>query len=486
MKRIYIAKDPITANLLKARLEEASINAIVQDERTQTLHGEVPFVYPSVWVENGDEAEARKIALQLEHPQQGESWSCPVCGEVLDPSFADCWKCSEKPVEDSPAEVPLTTGRSDKKLTSVVGIVALLFLLGVGFGVYKAYNYQKYTEHFEAGYTHHMANRLDAAIKEYDLALQSEPGRTDVLMNRGSAWFAKGDYSRAIKDFDEVIRIDPRTESVFQSRASAYYELGQVSKALQDFLAELSARPFNDEVKIGVMVSKFEIGDLSGAMHDAESLRSSPNFGDEAARYRAAIYQEQGNIPKAMMEVDLAVSLEPKNPDSHLTKAALLLGFNEFEKAIEVCDEARKQGQGLPGYEPLVRGAALYRLGKLEEAHGQMKEVLQLSGKLRHDVEFSVAAHLILGNEGEARKAADELLKRSPEDRHSYYRAAQVAYWFSRKGDAKAQEQGLDQALVYLEEAKKRAFIAWALMPNDIFLKDILDHPRFKKMAGLP
>lgn len=486
MKRVYIANDAITANLLKARLEDAGIQAIVQDERTHELRGEVPLVYPSVWVDNRDEHVARKIALELEHPQYGTSWDCKECGEVLDSSFSDCWKCAQSPPEEQPARPAPASRKSDKKFFPLIGAVALLCLLGILFGVYKAYKYQSFADHFEAAYRHQTAERFDQAIKEYDLALAVDPTRTDALMNRGSAWYSKEDYDRAIQDFDAVVKLNPRTEGAFHARGTANYALGHLSKAMQDYLAALSAKPYDENVKFGVIAVKYEYGNLDGALQDAESLRNSKLYGVPAARFRAHILFEQGKTEKALAEANLAISLDPKNSDALCTKASVLLSLGEFERALEVCGMARKLSGGTPFYEKLIRGAVFYRQEKIADSHNLMQDVLKLTSKRREDLTCICTAYLILGNETEARKTAEEMLKRSPEDRYSYYHAAQVAFWFSRKGDAEVREQGAEQAIAFLAEAKRHGFIAWFNMKNDLFLKDLLDHPRYKKLAGLP
>ena len=60
--------------------------------------GEIPFVecWPELWVRQpGDALRARGLIDQVLSPgAQGEPWTCPGCGERIEPQFAQCWHCA--------------------------------------------------------------------------------------------------------------------------------------------------------------------------------------------------------------------------------------------------------------------------------------------------------------------------------------------------------------------------------------------------------
>ena len=41
-------------------------------------------------IEKGDDA------IDIAPPASGSSWTCPRCGEVLQPQFVSCWKCGAR------------------------------------------------------------------------------------------------------------------------------------------------------------------------------------------------------------------------------------------------------------------------------------------------------------------------------------------------------------------------------------------------------
>lgn len=77
-------------------LRAAGIDCEVRNTVLSGALGEIPFLEcaPQIWIRNAlDEVRARELIEQLRSPVAGEPWSCPHCGEVLEPQFAQCWNC---------------------------------------------------------------------------------------------------------------------------------------------------------------------------------------------------------------------------------------------------------------------------------------------------------------------------------------------------------------------------------------------------------
>ena len=107
MKKVYIAKHPTEAHLIKGLLESYSISCEVRGEDLVAVRGGVPMTtdtLPSVWIHDDDDFEkARAIVTDYDrgdkdHAPGKSSWKCPNCGEVLEPQFTECWNCgTERP-----------------------------------------------------------------------------------------------------------------------------------------------------------------------------------------------------------------------------------------------------------------------------------------------------------------------------------------------------------------------------------------------------
>ena len=106
MKQIYLAQDPVQANVLVDLLREEGIEAVIQGEHLYAVRGLVPVTYPTVWVVDEDQYErARALALEFDRRElEGggeaplEPWVCPSCGERIEGQFEQCWHCgAERP-----------------------------------------------------------------------------------------------------------------------------------------------------------------------------------------------------------------------------------------------------------------------------------------------------------------------------------------------------------------------------------------------------
>jgi putative signal transducing protein len=98
VRRVHCADSILEIAHLRNVLQTAGIACVVRNERLATLAGEIPFVecWPELWVcRSGDALRARGlIDLALGAADDGPSWTCNECGELVEPQFAECWRCA--------------------------------------------------------------------------------------------------------------------------------------------------------------------------------------------------------------------------------------------------------------------------------------------------------------------------------------------------------------------------------------------------------
>ena len=73
------------------------------------------------------------------------------------------------------------------------------------------------------------------AIRDYDQAIRVKSDYAAAFVNRGIAYYDKGQYDLAIEDYDEAIRLQPDLAEAYNNRALAYYKTNQYARALPDF-----------------------------------------------------------------------------------------------------------------------------------------------------------------------------------------------------------------------------------------------------------
>jgi hypothetical protein len=103
LRKVYVAKNPVDAHLLKGLLECERIDAEVRGEFLYGVRGEVPITpdtCPSVWVlVDADYDRAMELVSTFREgespdPAEGEPWRC-ICGEENERQFTECWSCGK-------------------------------------------------------------------------------------------------------------------------------------------------------------------------------------------------------------------------------------------------------------------------------------------------------------------------------------------------------------------------------------------------------
>jgi hypothetical protein len=97
---VYLAADIAEAQLLRDRLTERGISAMVRNTHLQGALGELPLsVRPEVCVfDQRDYESARDCVKQMELAQKqitGPDVSCPTCKEMNPGNFEVCWSCGK-------------------------------------------------------------------------------------------------------------------------------------------------------------------------------------------------------------------------------------------------------------------------------------------------------------------------------------------------------------------------------------------------------
>lgn len=98
MRKVHTAESIVEVAHLRNVLESAGIPCEVRNDRLAGVIGEIPFVecWPELWVRrDGDALRARGLIEEVLRPAvAAEAWTCPDCGEQIEPQFAQCWQCA--------------------------------------------------------------------------------------------------------------------------------------------------------------------------------------------------------------------------------------------------------------------------------------------------------------------------------------------------------------------------------------------------------
>jgi hypothetical protein len=73
----------------------AGIDCELRNQYLAGALGDLPMMetWPQLYVDDADELPALRALARAEAVPAGDAWTCPGCGEVLEPQFTSCWRC---------------------------------------------------------------------------------------------------------------------------------------------------------------------------------------------------------------------------------------------------------------------------------------------------------------------------------------------------------------------------------------------------------
>jgi hypothetical protein len=94
VRRVFSSYDLVAAHHARNLLEAEGIRAEVRNERLASAMGELPPAecQVEVWVPDGEAPGAERL-LREGVRVTGAPWRCQGCAELLEPQFAQCWRC---------------------------------------------------------------------------------------------------------------------------------------------------------------------------------------------------------------------------------------------------------------------------------------------------------------------------------------------------------------------------------------------------------
>lgn len=79
-----------------------------------------------------------------------------------------------------------------------------------------------------------MKENYDAAMDDFDHALEIDPENASMYVNRGSVYDRKGDIEKAISEYGRAIELDPDESDCYYLRAMSYRSKGDLKAARRD------------------------------------------------------------------------------------------------------------------------------------------------------------------------------------------------------------------------------------------------------------
>jgi TonB family protein len=109
-----------------------------------------------------------------------------------------------------------------------------------------------YTVYQNRANSNFVMGEYDAAIVDYNKAIELNPKESSIYFSRGLAHFNNKSFTPAIADFDKVIELDPKEATAYFKRGNALEKIGNFEKALTDYQKAVELDPDNEPAKLAL------------------------------------------------------------------------------------------------------------------------------------------------------------------------------------------------------------------------------------------
>ncbi len=224
---------------------------------------------------------------------------------------------------------------------------------------------------------HAQQGLYDAALEDWNAALDLRPESPDWLMQRAALHRRRQDVAAAIADLSAAIGINPELVDAYFERAALRQELGDSRGYMQDIDRLLQIAPDHRPARLARVQARIDQQLWQGALPDCNALVQAEPEDIQGYLLRAKVYSHLGDTTRALRDLSAALAVDPRSAEAYYQRGHLLqrsgdrqAALRDFNLAIDSAPEH---------LEARHRRAQLYRvLGVEREALAEYRTLCRL------------------------------------------------------------------------------------------------------------
>ena len=247
--------------------------------------------------------------------------------------------------------------------------------------------------YLEQGIAYIQNGQLDAAIAEFNKAIDLDPNVAVAYLYRGIAYAGQDRLNEAIADYTRAIDLDPDDPAAYLYRGSIFAQQGDLEAAVADFTSVIERDPDNalayylrGNIRAGDLNKPGPQGlegDLDAAMSDyAQVIRINPEFA-EVYNTRGWLLARMGRYGDGLLDIERSLDLNPQSPHVLNSRAFALVGLGRYEEALadvelslQTLDDA---------WNNYVRAGALAGLGRYGDSLVDLEKAINFDPLFREE-----------------------------------------------------------------------------------------------------
>lgn len=194
--------------------------------------------------------------------------------------------------------------------------------------------------HMNLGVVLQKKKDFEGALAQYKAAEMINPNSPTLRLNMGTLFQAKGNLDMAVKAYNSILQVTPDDPQVHFYKATALKEMGNIKQSIDEFQTALRLDPKNLAAKKGIFeaVKKYENKNEALAI-----LRhfSQNNPSDAFAQYNYAYeLHSRKKIDEALKYYNKTLAADPSLIDAYLNIASIYREKNQNNDAISTLQNA--------------------------------------------------------------------------------------------------------------------------------------------------
>jgi tetratricopeptide (TPR) repeat protein len=300
--------------------------------------------------------------------------------------------------------------------------------------------------------------RYDAAISQFEAALEQVPGNREIRFNLALAYYKKGDLPEASRQFKSLLADDPRNMRAIMLLSDSYMRLGGHDDEVVALLTPLErADPENLEIEWPLGVALLRAGKTREGLRRIEKVAQGKNV---AAAYTlaAVAHVDLQELDLARHDLDEATRLNPRLPGLQTLDGVIRYNLGDFDGAI-------KAFRGAIGADPrdsqarLYLGRIFYTQRKLEDALRELERALQIDPGSYHARYELARVERAQGKLEDALSNLQRVEKQNPEWIAPHIELAPLYYRLNRPEEGAREKKLVDQLTEEQRQKKSKSHL---------------------------